>query len=151
MRIFLNEPIKVLGKLTTTVTYNDWTCKEASLTVVEDGHKLIIGKDLFNSLGLAVVQKQAKSGKCVNKIDNSTCKIKETIASEFPYLVSKIGHSKTDIAKPKFHQHFTAKHQKGRRVLFNLQPRVTVELFRLQKEGHTKSYQIVLMNISFLQ
>ena len=61
LKAFSNAPIKVLGKLTTTVTHNDWTCKEASLTVVEAGHKLIIGGDLFNSLGLAVFKQQAKS------------------------------------------------------------------------------------------
>ena len=41
LKTFSNEPIKVLGHLETTVTYNNWTCKEASLTVVEDGHKII--------------------------------------------------------------------------------------------------------------
>ena len=131
LKTFSNEPIKVLGKLTTKVTYNDWTCKAASLTVVEDGHKLIVGRDLFNSLGIAVVQQQAKIGKCFNNFDNSTCKIKETIASQFPYLVSKIELSKTHVAKSKSHQMFTAKHQKGRCVPINLQPSVTVELDRL--------------------
>ena len=138
MKTFSNEPIKVLGNLTTTLTYNDWNCKEASLTVVEDGHKLIIGRDLFNSLGLAVIRQQAKNGKCVNNIDNSTCKIKETIASQFPYLLSRIGLSKTHVAKSKFYQKFTAKHQKSRLVAINLKPRVTIELDELQKEGHIK-------------
>ena len=71
-----NEPIKVLGKLVTTVTYNEWTCDKASLTVVDDGHEDIIRRDLFNSLGLEIrqqQQKQPKSRKCVNNIDNSTC------------------------------------------------------------------------------
>ena len=87
LKAISHEPIRVLGKFPTTVTNNDWTGKEACLTVVEDGHKLIIGRDLFNNLGLAVVQQQAKSGKCVNKSDNSSCKIRETIASQFPHLV----------------------------------------------------------------
>ena len=87
LKTFSNEPIKVHGQLATMVTYKDWTCKGACLSVLEDGHKLIIGRYLFNSLGLAVVQQQAKSGKCVNNI-NDACKIKETIASQFSYLVS---------------------------------------------------------------
>ena len=119
-KTFSNESIKVLGKLLTTETYNDWTCKEATLTVVEDGHKLIIERDLFNRLGLAVVQQQSKSGKYFNNFDNSTCKIKETIASQFPHLVSRTGLSKTHVAKSKFHQKFTAKQQKGRRVPITL-------------------------------
>ena len=73
---------------------------------------------------------------CVYNINNPTCKIKESIATQFPHLVSRIGLSKTHVAKSKFHQTFTAKHQKGRRVPINLQPRVSNELERLQTEGH---------------
>ena len=138
MKTFWNEPSKVLGKLIATVTYNDWTCKEVTLTVVEDGQKLIIGRDLFNSLGLAVVQQQSNSGNCVNKIDDCTRKIRGTVGSQIPHLVSRIGFSKSQVAK-KFHQvssKLYSKAPKGRRVPINLQPRVTVELDRLQKEGH---------------
>ena len=132
-----NEPIKVLGHLETTVAYNNWIDREAIITVVEDGHKIIIGRDLFPSLGLAVVQQQqSENVKCVNIINNPLCRIKETIAAQLPHLVSRIGLSKTHVVKSKFHQKFTAKHQKGRPVPINLQPRVTAELERLQKEGH---------------
>ena len=104
---------------------------------MEDGHKIFIGRDLFNSLGLAIVQQQQpENGKSVNKINNSTCKIKETIAAQFPHLFSRIGLSKTHVEKSEYHQKFTAKLQKGRRVPNNLKPRVTAELERLQNEGH---------------
>ena len=137
LKTFSNDSIKVLEHLDTTVAYNNWTDRKAILTVVEDGHKIIIGRDLFPGLGLAVVQQhQSDTGKCVNNINNFACKIKETIAGQFPHLVSRIGLSKTHIAKSKFHQKFTAKHQKGRRVPINLQPRVTADLERLQNEGH---------------
>ena len=105
--------------------------------MVEDGRKIIIGRDLFPSLGLAVEQQhQSETGKCVNNINNFACKIKETIAAQFPRLVSRIGLSKTHVAKSKFRQKLTAKHQKGRRVPIILQPRVTAKLERLQNEGH---------------
>ena len=137
LKTFSNEPIKVLGHLETKVTYSQWKDRAAMLTVVEDGHKNIIGRDLFTTLGLAVVQQQQpENGKCVNNINTSTCKIKETIAMQFPHLVSRIGLSKTHVAKSKFHQKITAKHQKSRRVPINLQPRVSGELERLQTEGH---------------
>ena len=136
-RTFSNEPIKVLGHLETTVACNNWIDREAILTVVEDGHKIIVGRDLFPSLGLAVVQQQqSENGKCVNNINNTTFKIRETIALQFPHLVSRIGLSKTRVAKSEFLQKFTAKHLKGRRVPINLQPRVTADLKRLQNEGH---------------
>ena len=136
LKTFANEPIKVLGHLESTVTYNQWKDRAAMLTVVEDGHRNIIVRDLFKTLGLAVVQQQPENGKCVNNINTSACKIKETIATQFPHLVSRIGSSKTHVSKSKFHQKFTAKRQKGRRVPINLQPRVSEELERLQTEGH---------------
>ena len=138
LKTFSNEPIIALGHLETTITYNQWKDRAAMLTVVEDGHRGIIGRDLFTTLGLAVVQQQPENGKCVNNINTSTCKIKETIAPQFPHLVSRIGLSKTHVEKSKFHQKFTAKHQKGRRVPINLQPRVSAELERLKTEGHIK-------------
>ena len=58
LKTFSNDPIKVLGHLKTTVAYINWIDREANLTVVEDGYKTIIGRDLFTSLGLAVVQQQ---------------------------------------------------------------------------------------------
>ena len=58
IKTYSNVPIKVLGHLETTVAYNNWIDREAILTVVEDGHKIIIGRELFPSLGLAVVQQQ---------------------------------------------------------------------------------------------
>ena len=112
LKTFSNDPIKVLGHLETTVAYINWIDREASLTVVEDGHKIIIGRDLITRLGLAVVQQQQPdNGKCVLNINNSTCKIEETIAAQFPHSVSRIDLSKTHVAKSKFHQKFTAKHQ----------------------------------------
>ena len=128
LRTFSKEPIKIPGHLETKVTYNNWTCKDARRTIVEDDHEIIIARDLFNSLGLAIVQKQQpENGKCVNNFNNSTCKTKETIVAQFPHLISKNGISKTHVVKSKFHQKFTAKHQKGRRVPITPQPSVTVE------------------------
>ena len=65
-------------------------------------------EDLFSSLCLAVVQEQVKRDKCNDHIDNSICKVKETIASQFPHLVLKIDLSKTHLVKSKFHQKLTA-------------------------------------------
>ena len=56
--------------------------------------------------------------------------------AQFPHLVSRIGLSKTHAAKLNFHQMFTAKHQKGRRIPLNLRP--TAELERLQIQGHNE-------------
>ena len=60
----------------------------------------------------------------------------EQETAQFLESVSRIGILKKHIVKSKFHQKYTAKHQKGRSVPIKLQPRVTDELERLQKEGH---------------
>ena len=78
----LNEPIKVLGKIAITVVYTDWICEDSCLKVLENGQKLIIGRYLFSSLRLTVVQQQIKRGKCVKNINNSACKVKQEIASQ---------------------------------------------------------------------
>ena len=75
LKTFSNEPIKVFGHLETTITYNQWKDKASMLTVVEDGHRNIIGRDLFTTLGFAVVQQQPENGNCVNNINTSTCKM----------------------------------------------------------------------------
>ena len=39
LKTFSNEPIKVLGHLETTITYNQWKDRAAVFTVVEDGNR----------------------------------------------------------------------------------------------------------------
>ena len=83
LKIHSNEPNKAHGRIATTVVYNDRLSEDACFTVSEDGHKLIIGWDLFSSLGLAVVQQSAKRGKCVNNMVNSTCKVSRLLCCNF--------------------------------------------------------------------
>ena len=109
LKTFSNEPIKVLGKFATKVVCKDLICADACSTVVEDGHKLIIGTDLFSSFGLAVVQQQAKRGKCVNNDDYSICKVDNRAAISQSGF--KIWPMQDTCSYIKFHQKFTTKHQ----------------------------------------
>ena len=72
LKTFLNESIKVFARTASRVIYSDWISEDPCPTVVEDGHKIIIGRDLFSSLGLVVVQQHAKKCKCFKNIDNPT-------------------------------------------------------------------------------
>ena len=56
LRTFSNEPIQVEGKIQEPITIKGWTCDVAIFTVVADGLKSLIGRDLFDKLGLAVTQ-----------------------------------------------------------------------------------------------
>ena len=119
----------------------------ALLTVVYLVHKIIIGRDLFDSLELAIVPEHATKGKSVNGIHNSTSKIKQAILSQISHLVLRIELTKTQTVKLKFPQKYKAKNQKGQRVPFNLQSIVIEELNNFQKEGHIQK----LLKSSFLQ
>ena len=108
-KTFSNEPIKVLGELVTTVTYNDWSCEDVCLTVVDDSNKKTILRYLSNSCRLSVVQQQSESGECFNNIDISTFKEKQATALIFSDLV--LGIELSHIVKSKSHQKFTEKNQ----------------------------------------
>ena len=89
IRIFSNEPIQVEGKTQSPITSRGWTCDSATFTVVADGLKSLIGRDLFDQLGLAVTQSTSQKGNNVNNI--SSPEFKEQIAKTFPEMISRIG------------------------------------------------------------
>ena len=68
LRTLWNEPIQVEGKIPASITSNGWTCNSATFTFVADGLKSIIGRDLFDRLGLAVTQSTSQKSKCVKTI-----------------------------------------------------------------------------------
>ena len=95
---------------------------------------MLICRDLFDQLGLAVTQSTSQKCKFVNKI--SSPEFKELIAKTFPELISRIGRSKNHVTKSKFHKDFQPRHQKGRRISINLQEKVNTELKKLLDEKH---------------
>ena len=109
--------------INTSIKCNDWIATGVDVTVVEDGHRPIIGRHLFPKLGLSLTQL-----KQVANIDQNQCLIKKQIAFDFPDLVTRIGKSLKHSVKSTFHKEFTPTHQKGRRVPINLQPLVNIEL-----------------------
>ena len=104
MRNFSNEPIQLEGKIQAPITSKGWVCDSATFTVVADGLKSLIGRDLFDQLGLAVTQSTLLKGNRVN--NTASPEFKEQIAKTFPGLVSRIGRPKSHVAKPKFHKDF---------------------------------------------
>ena len=86
---FSNEPIQVEEKIQAPITSKGWACDSATFTVVADGLKSLIGRDLFDHLGLAVTQSTFLKGNRVNNI--ASPEFREQIAKTFPGLVSGIG------------------------------------------------------------
>ena len=134
LRTFSYEPIQVERKIQAPITSKGWACDSATFTVVADGFKSLIGRDLFDQLRFAVTQSTLLKGNRVNNI--SSPEFKEQIAKTFPGLMSRIGRSKSHVAKSKFHKDFQPRHQKGRRIPINLQEKVNIELKKLLDEKH---------------
>ena len=134
LRNFSNEPIEVEGKIQAPVTSKGWACDKANFTVVADGLRSLIGRDLFDQLGLAVIQSTFLKGNSINNI--ASPEFIEQIVKTFPGLVARIGRSKSHVAKSKFHKDFQPRHQKGRRIPINLQDKVKAELRKLLAEKH---------------
>ena len=134
-RTFSNEPIQIEGKFQTPVTSNGWHTPAAMFTVVANGMKPLIIRDLFDQLGLAVTQSFSQTGNQVNAISPHSA-FKEHRALQFPDLITRIERSKSHVAKSKVHKNFQPRHQKERRTPNNLQDKVNNEHKKLPDEKH---------------
>ena len=130
LKTFSNDIFKIVGVINTSIQCNDWIATGVDVTVVEHGHRPIIGRDLFSKLGFSLTQL-----KQVANIDQNQCLIKKQIAFDFPGLITRIGKSLKHSVKSTFHKQFTPTHQKCR-VPINLQPLVNAELKKLLDEKH---------------
>ena len=130
-KTFSNDLIKTIGVMKTSIKGIDWIATAVNLTVVEDGHRPIIGRDLFPQLGLLLTQT-----KQVANVNQNQCLIKKQVAFDFPGLTSRIGKLLKHSVKSMFHKNYTPTHQKGRRVPNTLQPLVNDELKKLLAEKH---------------
>ena len=88
LKTFSNDIIKIVGVNNTSIKCNDWIATGVDVTVVEDGHRPIIGRDLFPKLGFSVIQL-----KQVANIDQNQCPIKRQISFDFPDLITRVGKS----------------------------------------------------------
>ena len=101
LKTFSNDINKIVGVINTSIQCNDWIATGVDVTVVEDGHRPIIGRDLFSKLGFSLTQL-----KQIANIDQNQCLIKKWIAFDFPGLIARIGKSLKDSVKPTFHKQF---------------------------------------------
>ena len=123
LKIFSKELNKTVGVINTTVRCKDWIVTNLNVTVVEDGHRPIIDRNLFPQFGFSLMQ-----SKQVLNITQNQCLIKKQIALDFPGLISRIGKYLKHTVKSTFHNLFTPTHQRRRRVPINLQSLVNAEL-----------------------
>ena len=131
LKTFSNDLIKTIGVIKTSIKFNDWVATDVNVTVVEDGHRSIIGRDLFPKLGFSFTQIKE-----VANVDQNQCLIKKQIAFDFSGLISRTGKSIKHSVKSTFHKNSTPTHQKACRVPIILQPLVNDELKKLLGEKH---------------
>ena len=134
LKSFSNDIGKTLGCIKTSVRCNDWEIPKATITVVADGFRPILGRDLFDKLGITISQKPCPNTE-VNNIEPPWV-IEKSFAKEYPELISQIGKSKHHTVNSKFHKNYRVKLEKERKVPIHLQPKVKIELEKLLNKGH---------------
>ena len=105
LKTFSNELIQTLGILQTSIRSNNWYTNPIEIQVVTDGHRSLLGRDLFPALVLSI--QQSNSPKTVNQVEHDQCPIKKQTATDFPDLISRIGKSKLNTVRSKFHKNYT--------------------------------------------
>ena len=118
LKSFSNDIVETQGTLKTPFRCNDWKIQKAKITVVADGFRPILGRDLFDKLGITIPQKPCPNTE-VNNIE-PPCAIKKSFAKEFPDLIYRIGKCKHHRVDSKFHKNYRVTHQKGRKVPIHL-------------------------------
>ena len=100
LKSFSNELIQMLGILQTSIRSNNWYANPIEIQVVTDGHRSLLGRDLFPVLGLPI--QQSNSPRTVNQVEQEHCPIKKQIATNFPDLIFRIVKSKLHTDRSNF-------------------------------------------------
>ena len=66
LKSFSNDIVENLGTLKTPVRCKDWKIQKAKITVVADGFRPILGRDLFDKLGITISQKPCPNTEVTN-------------------------------------------------------------------------------------
>ena len=130
LKSYTDTPIKNLRTLYCDIECNGWRAGRADIIVVPNKHRAIVGRDLFQPLGIHLKQKDSPNaqGKNIDSIEiTSTCPIKREVATKYNNLTTRLGRSKNHKVKSKFKSNCTPVHQRGRRVPLHLEKQVEEE------------------------
>ena len=83
LRTFSNDLIKIIGVIKTSIKCNDCVASGVDVTVVNDGHRPIIGRDLYSKLGFSLTQLKQFAN-----LDQNQCLIKKQISFDLQPLVN---------------------------------------------------------------
>ena len=105
LRSFTNTPIKNKATVYCDVQCNGWNAGRADLIVVPNNHRALVGRHLFQGLGIQVNQQTSPKleGKNVAMRENlDSQNLKQLIAKQVPGLIKRIGRSVNHTVKSKF-------------------------------------------------
>ena len=77
LKSFSNNIVEKLRTLKTTVNCNDWKIQKTKIMIVADGFRPILGRDLFDQLGITISQKPCP--KTEVKTVDTPCAIKQSL------------------------------------------------------------------------
>ena len=103
LKTFDNEPMPVIGMMQAPIESNGWRIEEAEFVVVKDGLRPLIGRDLFDELGISITQTLCSNeGSTVNTI-TTQCSFKSRIANQFPqHLLHVLADQKSTLSNLNF-------------------------------------------------
>ena len=78
---FSNDIVETLGTLKTPTCCNDWKIQKAKITVVADRFRPTLGRDLFDQLGITILQKPCPNIE-INNIE-TPCAMNKSLATNF--------------------------------------------------------------------
>ena len=104
LKSFSNDIVDTLGTLKTPVRCNDWKIQKTKITKVADGFRPILGRDIFDQLGVTISLKLCPNVE-VDTVETHYV-VKQSLAKEYPELISRIG-------KSEHHTVYTSKREKN--------------------------------------
>ena len=89
---FFEWTTKDARNLNSTIESKNWRTINAHFVIVENGLRPLMGRDLFEALGIYIKQQQAanRTVNCINTLNP----VKHQIAEEFPGFNKRIGKPK---------------------------------------------------------
>ena len=104
----LNSNLFLTIQLKHSDNFNHWKSQKAKITVVVDGFRPILGRDLFDQLEKTISQKPCPNIE-VNTVE-TPCVLKQSLAKEFPEVILRIGKSKHHSVNSKLYRNDRVTH-----------------------------------------
>ena len=106
-KCFNNKQIKIEGVLQLDLKSGSWSAPDCQILLVENKTNNIMGRDILRKLGITLTANK-NTGKKVLQIYDTPIEsnIKKWILKKYPKLCTRLGKSKSHIAKPTMKENF---------------------------------------------